>query len=145
MELQTIFNMVLQHLARQDHGASDFEHGCAYRAEGGRKCAVGYLLSESAYHDDVEGEVIGDEHINAAVEESIGELPYGGYNVLSRLQTLHDGDYDMVCSGEEVSGMSKERRVLRMVSAVEELADAFDLIVPRAFYDWIKKYGYERQ
>ncbi|MFG1501674.1 hypothetical protein ABMA70_15820, partial [Halobacteriovorax sp. XZX-3] len=137
MELQTIFNMVLQHLARQNHGATDGEHGCAYRADEGRKCAVGYLLSDAVYDDDVEGEVVGDDNIDAAIVESIGELPYGAQAVLARLQSVHDGDYEAVCAGTPLNfcALSKERRLQRIMQTVEQLASDYDLIVPRAIYD----------
>ncbi|MFG1501661.1 hypothetical protein ABMA70_15740 [Halobacteriovorax sp. XZX-3] len=148
MELQTIFNMVLQHLARQNQAAMNPEtEGCAYRGGENTKCAVGYLIAESSYYEEFEGQTVGDSAVDEAVKESVGELTLSAFDMLARLQSIHDGDYELICKRcpyDSSPATAMKVRLNRMMNEVRDIADDYNLIVPRAIYDWAKQYGYER-
>lgn len=65
-KMQEIFDRTVKHLAEQSGPAltrTEKEDGCvtikcAYRADGGRKCAVGYWLIDEEYWSGIEGKAI---------------------------------------------------------------------------------------
>lgn len=90
---QRIFDHVVLQLAQQGgpsrvKGASGAPIGCAYRGDGGRKCAVGFLLT------DAEVKVIGNTTgvMGAAAARALPErlIPFVHDDFLSRLQMVHD-------------------------------------------------------
>lgn len=52
---QQIFDKVATHLHKQNAQARSSQHGCAYRAPDGRRCAVGCLLTDDEYDRGMEG------------------------------------------------------------------------------------------
>ncbi len=96
---QTIFDKVATHLLTQN--ARSFQHAnggiCAYRGVGGTKCAIGALISDEHYTEDIEGLTLvwGDTvrgRIARAVSLSLGVevLSPGVLRLLQDLQRLHD-------------------------------------------------------
>lgn len=63
--------------------------GCAYRGDGGRKCAVGVLIPDALYFQELEGK-LADELCNMR-PCPLGFNPTPGQlRLLDRLQRLHD-------------------------------------------------------
>ena len=93
------FDYIVEHLKRQDCKAVDTDEagaGCQYRVEEfGQvlKCAVGALISKSAYGEDLEDRTI---HIDGLVYSAVsGSNPYwvmtqDSVDMLSALQRFHD-------------------------------------------------------
>ena len=87
MTEQEVFDTVAKHLLAQ--GARSKSGGeCAYRGDGGLKCAVGCLIADSDYVKDMEGLIVHDllEHYSAPSLEPIRQHK----PLLLRLQHLHD-------------------------------------------------------
>lgn len=140
MELQTIFTQVIQHLARQDHAAilSD-EDSCAYRGAAGTKCAVGYLISDRNYSERIENHNLEADDVLYALTRTIGQVDPKAIDMLKALQQLHDSAYQYLTTFQKHEAVSYVKSVRR---EVENIAAYYDVIVPRAFYDWLAKYGY---
>lgn len=95
---QSLFDAVATHLLNQNavsmHPDSDdaprigLGNGCAYRGEGGRKCAIGALIPDDKYDPEFEGS---DVHCSAEIREAAG-IPHKGLvlDLACRLQALHD-------------------------------------------------------
>jgi hypothetical protein len=86
MSAQVIFDKVVAHLRQQGRKALRAEGGCAYRTPEGLKCAVGCLISDEEYSQEMEGHTI--DWLNAT-----GMLPShltSHYNLLMALQWVHD-------------------------------------------------------
>ena len=140
MELQTIFTQVIQHLVRQDDVSllSD-EDTCAYRGGGGdTKCAVGYLISDKYYDEVIESNNLNSEEVVYCLTKTIGKLDESALQMLRELQNVHDFAYNYLVSGIR-SDVKGQATVVKR--DVELIATHFDLIVPRAFYDWLAKYA----
>ena len=104
MKMLEVFNKVEAHLLAQGEksmsgylGLSDV---CAYRGEGGRKCAIGCLIKDEFYHKDLEGlGMWGDKlHMRATQKPLEDALTASGItnitntqaHMLNDLQYLHD-------------------------------------------------------
>ena len=95
---QSIFNQVAEHLLTQN--AQSFavanSRNCAYRGTGGRKCAVGCLITDEHYHPSIEGCSSTSSGVASRVLASIDpsdtlqEEQYEIQSLLRRLQTMHD-------------------------------------------------------
>jgi hypothetical protein len=59
MKAQEIFDTVAKHLATQGRKAM-IANACAYRGEGGLKCAAGVLIRDDEYNDGMEGKMADD-------------------------------------------------------------------------------------
>ena len=89
-----VFNYVKQHLLNQNEKSVDpWSLSCYYRGqkEDGNvlKCAVGCLIDDDFYSDELENNSPSDSRVRDSIEKSI---PGWIYNVsmLSELQNLHD-------------------------------------------------------
>ena len=93
---QETFDVVAEHLLRQDERCVDEQGDCAYRGEKGLKCAIGCLIPDSEYIETFEGEGIyisPGKHFEAGVPSVVGNLMrHLGYNLrlLNSLQNIHD-------------------------------------------------------
>ena len=64
---------------------------CAYRGEGGTKCAVGMIISDNHYHKSIEGRSISGEQVLWAVEKSNDiYLTEVDIDYLHHVQCVHD-------------------------------------------------------
>lgn len=92
MTNQEIFDRVIAHLRKQGEPAFDDEGDCLYRTEiNGRvlMCAVGCLIADEHYSENLEGKTIHDDvEVSEAVEASIGKV--GSWRLLGALQFAHD-------------------------------------------------------
>lgn len=62
---------------------------CLYRAPGGKKCAAGHWIEDAAYHNNLEGNTIDDEEVDAVLPAALrAGQPLN--KVLLALQQAHD-------------------------------------------------------
>ncbi len=101
MDKQEIFNKVATHMAEQGCRStlSDPEQptaSCAYRGDGGTKCAIGCLIPDNLYTKKLEGVVVTDDRvqsilIEAGVLNSFKDLSLTC--LLKYLQDIHDNSF----------------------------------------------------
>lgn len=83
---QEVFDIVAEHLLRQGEVALDSETGsCAYRGSDGRKCAIGVLIPDGSYKQELEGLSASQ----SAVLKAAG-LRHSQADLAGSLQFLHD-------------------------------------------------------
>ena len=90
---QTIFNRVAAHLLAQGRPSMrDNEEECAYRGENNLRCALGCLIDDAHYREEIEGYTIREECVAQAVKKSLGlhYITERTAALLSDLQALHD-------------------------------------------------------
>lgn len=142
MDTQTIFTQVIQHLARQRVAAVHPSGNCQYRTPDGKRCAVGYLVPEWHYNETLEGNTPRDREVKNALMWTHGEFTNQQWRMLQELQLLHDHELDLLsasqgllpvnCTSDKVSV-----RRDRLIQCLEYMAKIYDVIIPRAFYDWM--------
>lgn len=88
MTKQETFDIVKAHLLTQMLQAKEGpKNACRYRTADGLKCAVGCLIPDNEYDVKIEGRALGS---NAVIMEQCPSLKEHDFNLLVRLQTLHD-------------------------------------------------------
>lgn len=99
---QEIFNRVVNHLRMQDSQSVSFKGNCLYRGAKGCRCAVGALISDSAYSKDLEGQgALQSSVVKALVESNVLSTteaenpgnPKSKLQMLVVLQSIHDRKY----------------------------------------------------
>lgn len=92
---QKVFDAVAQHLLEQRAKAVDDLGQCRYRAPDGRRCAIGSLVSDTAYSPLMEGRGAGHQIVVSVLEAS-GYAIRGPAGVeegfLRDLQDIHDNE-----------------------------------------------------
>jgi len=88
MTPQEIFDTVAKHLFTQGKQSTDYV-SCFYRGPEGTKCAVGVLIPDATYDEDMEGCSI------AGLFDPLDEFSLPAWmaehvNLLQRLQNVHD-------------------------------------------------------
>lgn len=142
METQTIFTQVIQHLARQRVAAVHPSGNCQYRMPDGKRCAVGYLVPEWYYNGTLEGNTPRDREVKNALMRTHGDFTNQQWELLQELQSVHDHELDLLSASlgllpiNRISDPVPMRRD-RLIQRVEWLAKVYDVIIPRAFYDWM--------
>lgn len=93
MTLQEIFDRVSKHLLAQNAKSErkGYKGGmlCAYRGNNGKSCAVGCLIADKDYNEDLEGLSVE----NHKVQDALGEVlatDTRALDLLSQLQLMHD-------------------------------------------------------
>ena len=86
---QQVFDRVAQHLLAQME-KSEADGCCLYRGPGGLKCAIGCLIPDECYRDDMEQ--ISAEDLNRRFPVEMHKAGLARINVefLLRLQEVHD-------------------------------------------------------
>lgn len=91
MTNQEIFDTVARHLLTQKAQSLVDEDGpeCAYRGEGGLKCAIGVLIPDAHYTPTIEGRAVASAEMESVLKDILGT----SYDVglLIALQNVHDG------------------------------------------------------
>ena len=98
---QQVFNKVAKHLLKQNERATNADGGCMYRGEAGTKCAVGCLIPDKKYTEELDYPEMGSSNLarSRAVQEVLeGEglqlfengKPTEMMDMLNRLQSVHD-------------------------------------------------------
>ena len=92
MNRQQVFDRVAAHLLRQNARSMRRDRGdmCAYRGAGGLQCAVGCLITDTAYVSTLEGLGPFDASVRHALEKSGVPIDPDTSELLSDLQAVHD-------------------------------------------------------
>ena len=86
-----VFNKVSEHLLTQNEQALDGNWECVYRSDTGLKCAVGCLIDDEFYSEDLEYSSLSSTGpVANALEKSGVVLTREILDLLQRLQKLHD-------------------------------------------------------
>jgi hypothetical protein len=95
--MQEVFNKVKAHLLFQKQRsvckperALPKEATCAYRGDGGLKCAVGCLISDEAYTPEIELNYSDSSIVRDALTKSGIEMTDTMRLMIGRLQRIHD-------------------------------------------------------
>ena len=89
MSNQEIFDKVVRHLSAQGLCAM-LDGTCAYRGDGGLKCAVGCLIPDGIYHEDIEGKNVKNLFNNFPDQMKASGLDPKSADLLTDLQRIHD-------------------------------------------------------
>jgi hypothetical protein len=120
MTHQEAYNTAVKGLAGQGFLRSVGRHGCMYRGNEGRKCAVGHLIPDSQYNPAGEASWgLGQ------VMEDVPALRGLSYEFLHNLQKAHDKAYtasDFPVGYEDSPGMMK--------LALIEFGQKYELTIP---------------
>jgi len=112
MKKQKVFKQVAQHLLTQDErceGVKDGHDGCFYRhPEAALKCAIGCLISDEFYHEDLEAKDVTHDYVIEALQDSLKQtITSSDTSLLEDLQKIHDdvieGDW-----GKELGKLAKK-------------------------------------
>ena len=88
MKPQVIFNKVVRHLFKQNKKCVNEDGACVYRGPNNTKCAVGALIPNRLYNEEMETEGVAFVfRRNEEVAELIGRT---NVDLLSSLQEMHD-------------------------------------------------------
>ena len=124
MTTQELFDKMALHLLSQNERSEshDYYPRCKYRM-GVLRCAIGCLIPDHKYHDDMEGQDIGE--LSDSIEDSIGrELDSSEWYLLQEMQHVHDSD-SIPLWGENI----------------ERVAAKFDLEINSAVQDAIAEHA----
>ena len=93
-QLQEIFDRVAIHLLVQNQQSiNTTTDNCMYRDHDGNACAVGCLIKDSVYYEDIEHNGVTHERVVKAVNQSLGfNLTHRQLELLGRLQYMHDSN-----------------------------------------------------
>lgn len=90
---QEIFDIVAVHLLTQGKKslAGINNSSCVYRDPNGRKCAIGVLIADEHYSEELERKSVWTNEVVAALEKSGFDTEPPRLNFLDELQRIHDG------------------------------------------------------
>ena len=92
---QDVFNKIKNHLLSQDK-RSVIDKGtrrlCAYRGDNDLSCAIGCLIPDTMYYEDLEGMGVCDEPVLVILKTCKIPTDDKSLNLLNHLQEMHDGD-----------------------------------------------------
>lgn len=80
---QEVFDQVAEHLLKQN-AQSKHALGCAYRGDGGLKCAAGCLIADDEYSEEFENKPWSE------LERKIPNFPKKHTGLILGLQNIHD-------------------------------------------------------
>jgi hypothetical protein len=96
MTRQEVFDIVATHLIKQGK-ESRIGGGCAYRGEGGLKCALGVLIKDEFYREIWNGDGLGPDVFEALESSGVVPMELTGDDdtrsdgeFLEGLQSIHD-------------------------------------------------------
>lgn len=120
---QATFDIVVLNLRRQ--GVPSVEKSCrgncAYRGEGGNKCAAGWLIPDDAYTVDMEGQLVIDTTGKLTkVGETLAELGHDAA-LACVLQEIHDASDMELESDDKEAFLEAWERDWRRLAAREGL------------------------
>ncbi len=113
MNKQELFNKVATHLIQQgkpaaeitDSEATGKQVACFYRGPEGTKCAVGCLISDEVYTEELEGFGSKNMYVQQALKQSGVNLDDDSLALLSQLQTVHDSSVHSLDYLETIKGL----------------------------------------
>ena len=84
---QQMFTKVARHLIKQ--GKKSIKDGqCLYRGPEGTSCAIGCLIPDEMYTEEIEGKAVSEHE---ALELVLASLGITNLNLAMDLQSIHDG------------------------------------------------------
>ena len=90
MDKKQIFKRVTKHLINQNE-KSELNNTCFYWSDNGNKCAVGCLIDEEVYTEDLEESLVSEPHVIEAINKSLNDtITDTDVGLLRDLQRLHD-------------------------------------------------------
>lgn len=84
------FRVMKTHLLKQGAKSVNEHRECAYRGEGGMKCAVGALIKDSEYKPWLEGSVPSSPDVKIALENSGWPVDDVSLEIYTIVQRTHD-------------------------------------------------------
>lgn len=99
-----LFDRVADHLRKQNAKSVDADSRCFYRGPNGLKCAVGFLITDEAYSEDIESMSADSVEVCAALEKSGIKLDLATIGMLLDLQFVHDR-YPVYSWAEKLSNL----------------------------------------
>jgi len=94
MNSQEVFDQIVNHLRQQRAKSIDILGRCAYRGSQGKKCAVGVLINDDEYCDQMEGspvcDLIDSESKSQYVSIELRDRLKPHMELLRALQLTHD-------------------------------------------------------
>jgi len=116
---QKAFNKAYIGLAKQkfEQSLDENTYDCLYRGPNGLKCAIGHIISDEYYNDDMEYLIPFNVPVKEAVEKSLN------------MENLKESDLDFLCLLQECH--DEYDGPVMMQEALELFADDYDLEVPK--------------
>lgn len=100
LDRQEVFNTVYTKLREQGKRSIVLEgtrQRCMYRGEGGTRCAIGHLIPDELYSEELEGQTVGQicsdpekANIVEVLNKVFGEITELDIHFLNALQFAHD-------------------------------------------------------
>lgn len=84
------FDVVKAHLLAQGEQCIGLDGGCAYRGPNGTKCAIGILIADEHYDNELEGTNVQTPAVSEAISDSGWPLDSISLNLYEVLQDVHD-------------------------------------------------------
>lgn len=103
MNAQEIFDTVAIHLLTQNKKSVYFGVQCRYRAPNNLKCAIGILIPDDIYTDDMEGLGVGGLLDSYDISPTLPKYFMKHRDLLAALQLVHDKNDPEYWKGELVS------------------------------------------
>ena len=120
---QELFNKAVAGLASQGFEASvDTDGTCQYRGPNGKRCAVGWLISDASYSPEMEGKTPEKSGYKAAAAMFEALFPSAAERTfLTNLQACHDRAFNSAAN---------EAVAVAMVKNLDAFARLHDLVIP---------------
>jgi len=91
MKKKKVFKTIATHMLTQNEVSED-DHNCLYRNGFGLSCAIGILIDNDNYSEELESHAIDNAAVSTAVSRSLGSPPLSARDrvFLGALQDIHD-------------------------------------------------------
>ena len=91
MKKKKVFKTIATHMLTQNEVSEDSNH-CLYRTTAGLSCAIGIIIDNDNYSEELESHDISHAAVSTAVSKSLGSPPLssGDRKFLGALQDIHD-------------------------------------------------------
>lgn len=93
MTPQEIFDRVVEHLYKQGNRSTDTRL-CRYHNEDGTKCAIGVLIPEDIYFEEIDQNNRSIKYLLAQYKDKFPEWMHENVALLSELQSVHDKQHN---------------------------------------------------
>ena len=90
MNMQEVFDIVARHLLTQMAVSTDGYGSCAYRGAGGKMCAIGVLIKDDFYNEELEDCDVENSGVLWALRCSGVRMGRDMVRMLAELQRIHD-------------------------------------------------------
>ena len=91
MNKKKVFKIIATHMLTQNEVSADTQN-CLYRNGAGLCCAIGVLINDDNYSEELEGHTVATPEVSKAVASSLGSPPLSTNErlLLEALQDIHD-------------------------------------------------------